>query len=326
MASSLQGQDLAQVGVPVDAHHRPGGNGVGQVLPGVEQRPDRVLAGPNGEFGAEGDIGGAEFLAESPMLARQLVRTAYLGGADRMADDIRYEYKTVQTVRGVDGRVISKMQNDGWELVDQAQGVLRSTLNFRRPKKPLPWLLIGAVAAVLVILAVVIGVASALSGGSTKKDESDKSPAVASEKPSATPTPAPTTAESAAPDVITPQNNPEFAALLKMDYCDSANLDFATKYAGKTVAFDGSIVNMVHHGSYATRYDILLGPGDKGPNTTVGPAFKYENVNVFDLKLTGKKIPATLRAGDKFHFVAKVGEFNATQCLFFLDPVSTETR
>ncbi|MGW5481829.1 DUF4839 domain-containing protein [Streptomyces sp. NPDC004008] len=239
-----------------------------------------------------------------------------------MADEIKYEYKTVQTVRGTDGLVISKMQKDGWELVEQAQGMLRSTLNFRRPKKPQPWLLIGTAAAVLVILTIVIGAASALSGGGEKK-ESDKS-AAASEKPSPTPTPTP--AESAATEVITPQNNPEFAALLRADSCDDANLDFATRHDGQTVAFNGSIVNMAPHGDYDTRYDFLLGPGDKGPNTTAGPAFKYEDVNIFDLKLTGKKIPATVGAGDKFRFVAEVGEFNADQCVFFLDPVSTEVR
>ncbi|MET7858199.1 DUF4839 domain-containing protein [Streptomyces sp. NPDC005318] len=241
-----------------------------------------------------------------------------------MADEIKYEYKTMQTVRGTDGLVISKMQKDGWELVEQAQGMLRSTLNFRRPKKPQPWLLIGALAAVSVILAIVIGVASALSGEGEKKDESDKPVAAASEKPSATP--APTAAESAATEVITPQNNPEFAALLKADSCDDANLDFATRHEGQTVAFNGSIVNMAPHGDYDTRYDFLLGPGDKGPNTTVGPAFKYEDVNIFDLKLTGKKIPAAVGAGDKFRFVAEVGEFKADQCILFLNPVSTEVR
>ncbi|GII28880.1 DUF4839 domain-containing protein [Planotetraspora mira] len=241
-----------------------------------------------------------------------------------MVDEIKYEYKTVQTVRGTDGLVISKMQKDGWELVEQAQGTLRSTLNFRRPKKPQPWLLIGTAAAVLVILTVVIGAASALSGGGENEDESDKSTVAASEKPSATP--APTAAESYATEVITPQNNREFAALLRADYCDDANLDFATRHEGQTVAFNGSIVNMVPHGDSDTRYDFLLGPGDKGPNTAVGSAFKYEDVNIFDLKLTGKKIPATVGVGDKFRFVAEVGEFNAEQCLFFLDPVSTEVR
>ncbi|MEJ8640137.1 DUF4839 domain-containing protein [Streptomyces sp. MS2.AVA.5] len=241
-----------------------------------------------------------------------------------MADEIKYEYKTVQTVRGTDGLAISKMQKDGWELVEQAQGMLRSTLDFRRPKKAPPRLLIGTAVGGLVILAIVIGVAAALEDRGEKEDESNKPTAVTvSAEPSATSTPStPGSAE-----VITPQNSREFAALLRTpDSCDSANPDFATKYKGKTVAFDGSIVHMSPHGDYDTRYDFLLGPGDKGPNTGIGPAFKYEDVNILDLKLTGTEIPATVRAGDRFRFVAEVGEFNAKQCLFFLDPVSTEIR
>ncbi|SMF06075.1 protein of unknown function [Streptomyces sp. Amel2xC10] len=250
------------------------------------------------------------------------------GERSRTADGITYEYKTVKTVRGTDGLLIARMQKDGWELVEQSRSALRTTLEFRRPKKPMPWLLIGAGAAVLVILTAVIGAASALSGGDEKKDESGRSSAAAgAPSTTATPAPTPTAAESAASDVITPENNPEFAALLKTaDTCDAANLDFATRYEGRTVAFDGSIVNMAHHGDYDTRYDLLLGPGDKGPQTTVGPDFKYEDVNIFELKLTGKEIPATVGEGDTFRFVAEVGEFNATQCLFYLDPVSTEVR
>ncbi|WP_328484941.1 DUF4839 domain-containing protein [Streptomyces zaomyceticus] len=126
---------------------------------------------------------------------------------------------------------------------------------------------------------------------------------------------------------ITAETNAEFAALLKTpDSCDSSISDFATKYMGKTVAFDGSIVHMAPHGNYDTRYDLLLGPGDQGPKTEGGPAFKYEDVNTHDLKLAGQSTSDTVRTGDKFHFVAEVGEFNAKQCLFFLDPVSTEIR
>ncbi|WP_327112787.1 DUF4839 domain-containing protein [Streptomyces sp. NBC_01341] len=241
-----------------------------------------------------------------------------------MTDEIKYEHETVQTVRGTDGLVISKMEKDGWELVEQTQGMLRSTLEFRRPKKPQPWLLIGSVAAVLVILAIVIGVASALSDGDAKKDDAGKSMTAVSEKPSTTPTP--TAAESAAAELITLENNPEFAALLKADSCDDVNLDFATRYEGQTVAFNGSIRHMAPHGDYETRYDFLLGPGDEGPNTTIGPAFKYEDVNAGDLNLTGKKIPATVGVGDKFRFIAEVREFKAAQCLLFLHPVSTEVR
>ncbi|GAA2686900.1 DUF4839 domain-containing protein [Actinoplanes palleronii] len=243
-----------------------------------------------------------------------------------MADEIKYEYNTVRTVRGTDGLVISKMQKDGWELVEQSQGTLRSTLNFRRPKKAVPKLLVGAAVGGAVVLALVIGLAAAFSDENEKKDGPNKTAAAASEKSSAGPTTTPSATESAAAKVITPQNNPEFAALLKLDYCDDANAKFATSHEGQTIVFNGSIVNMAHHGDYNTRYDFLLGPGDKGPQTTAGPAFKYEDVNILDLNLTGKSIPATVGEGDKFRFVAEVVEFNAAQCLFHLHPVSTEVR
>jgi hypothetical protein len=241
-----------------------------------------------------------------------------------VADVIKYEHKTVQAVRGTDGLVISKMQKDGWELVGQTQGMLRSTLDFRRPKKPVPRLLIGAAAGGFVILAIIIGVAAALEDEG-EKESNKPTTATASAEPSATPTPA--AAGSAAAVVITAETNAEFAALLKApDSCDSSISDFATKYMGKTVAFDGSIVHMAPHGDYDTRYDFLLGPGDQGPKTEGGPAFKYEDVNTHDLKLTGRSIPSTVRVGDEFRFVAQLGEFNAKQCLFFLGPVSTEIR
>ncbi|MFI5534632.1 DUF4839 domain-containing protein [Kitasatospora sp. NPDC051853] len=246
-----------------------------------------------------------------------------------MADEITYEYRTVRAVRGTDSLVISKMGKDGWELVEQAEGtLLRSALVFRRPKKPLPRLLLAVVAGILVFLALVIGLGAALEEEDEPQGRSD-SPAASTVAvpPSTAPTPPPATPM--APELITSQNTPEFASLLKTpDSCDSAHQDFAAKYKGRTVAFDGSVVTMAPHGDTSTRYDILLGPGDQGASTGTGPAFKYEDVNVFDLKLkpAGGNVPATVRAGDRFRFVAEVGEYKAKQCLFLLTPVSTETR
>jgi hypothetical protein len=239
-----------------------------------------------------------------------------------MADEIKYEYKTVRAVRGTDALMISRMQKDGRELLERSQGTLRSTLHFRRPKKPLPWRLIGVAASVAVVVTIAIG--AALEDESVNEDEPVKSVAAAGEKRSAAPAPA--TTESAAATMITAHRDPDFAALLKADSCDDANAKFAGEHQGQIISFDGSIVNVAHFGDYDTRYDLLLGPGDQGPKTTTGPAFKYENVNLPDLHLTGKQAPATISEGDKFRFVAKVGEFNTSQCLFFLDPVSTEVR
>ena len=151
-------------------------------------------------------------------------------------------------------------------------------------------------------------------------------------KPSAAPSkkPEPDATESSEPDaeqVLTADKSKEFAALLAVrDNCDETIGPFVAKYGGRTIEFDGSIASMANHGDYDTRYDILVAPGNKGPESAVGPAFKFEDVNVFDLNLTGAKIPDSVGEGDRFRFVAQVLEYNPDQCLFLLAPVSTSVR
>jgi hypothetical protein len=151
-------------------------------------------------------------------------------------------------------------------------------------------------------------------------------------EPSETPseTLEPDATESSEPDgeqVLTADKSGEFAALLAVsDGCDETIAPFVAKYGGRTIEFDGSIANMANHGDYDTRYDILVYPGNKGPESTVGPAFKFEDVNVPDLNLTGAKIPDSVGEGDRFRFVAQVVKYNPKQCLLFLAPVSTRVR
>lgn len=290
-----------------------------------------------------------------------------------MSDDIKYEYKSVQAVSGLESRSIAKERREGhWELVDQTQGTLRTTLKFRRVKpetslskawvafrglSPAKQRAVGAGTIILLVLAAVgIGTSAAQEKAGTKSSDSvalsetpapSPAPTVAEEtgqvitpeniatKPSGSeavsaasaPSLAPTVGEEA-DQVITSENNKEFAALLAVtDYCGPSVAEFAAKYQGRRIEFDGSITNLQHYEQYKTRYDILLGPGDAGPKTTGGPAFKYENVNTFDLKFSGSGVPSYVSEGDTFRFVAEVGEYKSNQgCLFFLTPVSTTVR
>ncbi|MBP2269230.1 hypothetical protein J3A64_004770 [Pseudarthrobacter sp. PvP004] len=286
-----------------------------------------------------------------------------------MSDDIKYEYRSVQAVRGMESRSIAKAQREGgWELCDQTQGTIRTTLKFRRVKpetslsrawrvfrglSPVKQRVVGAGLTVLVVLAAVgIGTSAAQeksgeSAAVNKNSVQSPAPTVSEETEHAItsegsankstesaavnekPAPSPTPAVAEEPEqVITVENNPEFAALLAAtDYCDPSMAQFAGKYKGRDIAFDGSITNMKRHENYTTRYDILVGPGNAGPKTTAGPAFKYEDVNMFDLKLTGSSTPSYVGEGDAFLFTAEVGEFKPNQgCLFFLTPISTAVR
>lgn len=263
----------------------------------------------------------------------------------RVSNDAKYEYKSVQAVRGLESRAVAKAQQEGgWELIEKTPGTLRTTLKFRRlkPESPLSkWLvafkafsprkraaIAGAGAAFVALVAVGIGFsASHEKRDGSAQDAAEQTSAPASALQEAA-TPSPTTAPSeTTTDIITVGNTPEFAAIMNAgDYCDASIARFATKYKGRWIEFDGSIANMQKHGSYQTRYDILLGPGDAGTKSTLGPALKYEDVNMFDLKLTGEKIPDYVGEDDKFRFVAEVGEYGTKSCLFSLKPVSTTPR
>jgi hypothetical protein len=113
---------------------------------------------------------------------------------------------------------------------------------------------------------------------------------------------------------------------MKLDYCDESSGAFAAKYEGQSIRFDGVITDLASHEGAATRYDILISPGKK-VETTVGPAFKYEDVNISsDLGWTGSNAPESVGTGSRLGFTAEVGEYDSDQCIFFLDPVATETR
>jgi hypothetical protein len=108
--------------------------------------------------------------------------------------EIKYEKKTVQTVRGTEGVIASKLAKDGWELVDQQAGRLKVTLNFQRPKKPVDMLLVGGGIAAAVALAAVIGIGAALEGDGKKTDDAEPKPTSvsATESPSKEAVKAPT--------------------------------------------------------------------------------------------------------------------------------------
>lgn len=139
--------------------------------------------------------------------------------------------------------------------------------------------------------------------------------------------PASTQAAPSARPVLTVKNNADFAAVSVLgDYCGAPVAEFARKYAGRTIQFDGSIGALNNHGSYKTRYDILLSFGDDGMGTK-GPYFLFRDINITsDLKLAGANIPDSVRMGDNLRITATVEEYEAKSCLFLLKPVSTQYR
>lgn len=122
---------------------------------------------------------------------------------------------------------------------------------------------------------------------------------------------------------LTVDNCPELAAMLsnKAEIDDSYSA-FVTKYAGRTIEFDGRIDYCTKHENYNTRFDYLVSAGNYDADHQIGPTFKFEDVNYSDLHTDLD----TVSVGLNVHIVAEVVSYNSNSGLFFLDPVSVTSR
>jgi len=126
---------------------------------------------------------------------------------------------------------------------------------------------------------------------------------------------------------LTVDNSEDLASLLAVkDSLDQSVSEFAKKYSGRNIEFNGNIANMMKHEDSKTRFDILIYVGDYSETTAIGPSFKFKDVNISDLHLTGSKIPEYIEEGQNFRIITKVEKYEENAGLFLLKPISTETR
>ena len=125
-------------------------------------------------------------------------------GSRRADDDVQYEFKSVQALRGRESRARAKWQDQGWEFVSEHRGTLRTELHFRRAKpKTLGAYLLSFVASfrrlqpktqlalvassTLILVAGIIGIAVGTQSGGDTPDPS-ATQTTASTAPPAEPT------------------------------------------------------------------------------------------------------------------------------------------
>lgn len=145
--------------------------------------------------------------------------------------------------------------------------------------------------------------------------------------PSNTPVPTPTLQLTPSQEVLTIENNEDMVALFKVGDFDPFISEFAEKYSGRIIQFDGYIAHMMPHDGYETRFDLLIYTGNYGESSGNALSFKFEDINiVWDLKLTGSNIPEYISEGQNLRITAEVEEYKEVSGLFFLKPVSTEIR
>ncbi|MCC3359555.1 DUF4839 domain-containing protein [Bacillus sp. REN16] len=128
-------------------------------------------------------------------------------------------------------------------------------------------------------------------------------------------------------EILTIDNCKELAEILSTkNESDPLIKEFAQKYAGRTIEFDGNTAYVSNHGKYKTRFDYLIYAGDYSETTFSGPNFQFEDVNYSDLNLTGDNVPDTFGAGLNIRITATVEEYDENTGLFQLEPVSIKMR
>jgi hypothetical protein len=87
------------------------------------------------------------------------------------ATDVKYEMKSVKTVRGMEARTRAKLEKEGWEVVSQTQGTVRTEVTFRRPKPEIPWKTIGIGGGLFALFIMVLVIMNALGGGGNSSND-----------------------------------------------------------------------------------------------------------------------------------------------------------
>ncbi|MCX5044822.1 hypothetical protein OG921_24355 [Aldersonia sp. NBC_00410] len=103
-------------------------------------------------------------------------------------EEIRYEVTEIKAIRGTEAKTITSKQQEGWELVTQQKGRLRTTMTFRRPKPKTPWRLWAALGGVAVVGVGIMTVGAILEDDS---DASTTDAVAASNAEQSSPQPAP---------------------------------------------------------------------------------------------------------------------------------------
>jgi hypothetical protein len=210
-----------------------------------------------------------------------------------MINRLKYEHKSLRTLRRAGGSTRSKLEQDGWEVVAEEPGKLRTTLTLRRARTPVGWLKIGGpVVAVVVIIAVVaVGAATEDDGPASEADYySGKTGGDPDSDEDSEPT-----------GSITPENNEEFAALLAGPERGPSVAAFIDQYRDedRRFEFDGFVV-MVYNADYNTE-DAIIQAGT--PAAPTGPRFAIGEL--YPSRLAGKI--ERLKEGQAIHVSGLLG-------------------
>lgn len=124
-------------------------------------------------------------------------------------------------------------------------------------------------------------------------------------------------------EIITVDNNELFNKIINARSPENKDVqEFADKYSGKTIEFDGNIQFLELKDGYDTRYSLMVNSKDYKEDCIYGPNFRFKNIGANDFKIDDKDdnmyYKAPLNVGDSVRITATVGEFNPDTQVFDL--------
>ena len=125
---------------------------------------------------------------------------------------------------------------------------------------------------------------------------------------------------------ITIENNEDFAKMMQVKSLfgqgEATVVTFINAHKGDVICFDGYVGNLAKHGSYNTRFDVLLCIGD-AYDASSDLSFQFYDVNFGNMNVNGTD---TVRAGMNFTIVAEIVNYNENSGLIRLKPVEMTYR
>lgn len=128
-------------------------------------------------------------------------------------------------------------------------------------------------------------------------------------------------------NILTIDNCPELANILTNNHVSNQEyIEFFNKYEDRIIEFDGNVSYIAPFEDYETRYDLLISYGNFDANHQIGPTFKIENVNSFDLGLSAYRLIDELPIGANIHIKSKLTLFDSNTSIFYLKPIDFNRR
>ena len=175
----------------------------------------------------------------------------------------------------------------------------------------------------IICILTVVAILVTLTASKEQEDTIGYQPVVTTEKTTTTTR----TVEIYDGETITVDNNAEFKQIMESTERWSAKVeDFAKKYDGRTIQFDGNISCMRQTNSSYTKFGIAIDAGDLNASELSGPHFYLDDVTMEEMNLSEDDKNSGISSGDNITITAIIDYYSVESESIYLKILKLEKR